>query len=94
MANHKSAIKRARQAEKRKEINKSWKTRVRNLVKSVKAALAEKSSDKAKEALTKAVPIIDKAVSKGTLHGRNAGRKISRLTRQVNALQSAASQQD
>lgn len=87
MANHRSAIKRAKQAEKRREINKGIKTRVKHVVKTVRAAVAERSSDKAKEALANAVPVIDKAVSKGTLHPRNAARKISRLSKQVNALQ-------
>lgn len=90
MANHKSAIKRAEQAEKRRQINKSFNTRVKNVIKAVQAAIAEKSPGRAKEALAKAIPVIDKAASKGTLHHRNTARKIARLTRQVNALQSAS----
>lgn len=87
MANHKSAIKRARQSEKKRLINKGRKTRVKNLIKAVRAAVKEKSLDKAKESLAQAVPVIDKAAGKGTLHKKNAARKISRLARQVNALQ-------
>ncbi|MDD5153391.1 MAG: 30S ribosomal protein S20 [Desulfovibrionales bacterium] len=90
MANHKSAIKRAKQSEKKQEINKAIKTRVKNVIKAVHAAMAEKSPDKAKESLVKAIPVIDKAASKGTLHHRNAARKISRLTKHVNALQSGS----
>ncbi|MEW6328275.1 MAG: 30S ribosomal protein S20 [Thermodesulfobacteriota bacterium] len=90
MANHKSAIKRAKQAEKKREINKAIKTRVKNVIKAVRTAMAEKSPDKAREALAKAIPVIDKAASKGTLHHRNASRKISRLARHVNALQSGS----
>jgi small subunit ribosomal protein S20 len=90
LANHKSAIKRAKQAEKKREINKAVKTRVKNVIKAVQTAMAEKSPDKAKESLAKAIPVIDKAASKGTLHHRNAARKISRLTRHVNVLQSSS----
>lgn len=60
---------------------------MKNLIKAVRAAVKEKSLDKAKESLAQAVPVIDKAGGKGTLHRKNAARKISRLARQVNALQ-------
>ncbi|MBW2266404.1 MAG: 30S ribosomal protein S20, partial [Deltaproteobacteria bacterium] len=36
--------------------------------------------------LTAAIPIIQKAAQKGALHRKSASRKISRLTRQVNAI--------
>lgn len=90
MANHKSAIKRVKESEKRRQINKSVKTGIKNLIKAVRGAINEKSSDKAKEALAKAIPAIDRSASKGTLHRRNAARKISRLAKQVNTLQSTS----
>lgn len=89
MARHASAMKRARQSEKRRLRNKAWKTRVKNLVREVRQAVAQKDPDAAMKALEKAVPVIAKVAAKGTLHWRTAARKISRLTRQVNALKSA-----
>jgi small subunit ribosomal protein S20 len=66
--------------------NRGNKTRVKKLVKEVRIALEGKSPEEAQEALSKAVPVIDKAASKGVLHRRTAARKISRLSKQVHAL--------
>ncbi len=89
MARHASAMKRARQSEKRRLRNKARKTRVKNLVREVRQAVAQKNPEAAVNALQKAVPVIAKVAAKGTLHWRTAARKISRLTRQVNALKGA-----
>ncbi|MBW2317600.1 MAG: 30S ribosomal protein S20 [Desulfobacterales bacterium S7086C20] len=86
MATHKSAIKRARQNTVRNLRNKSNRTRVKSVIKKVRASISEKSSDKAKIELTAAIPIIQKAAQKGAIHRKSASRKISRLTRQVNAI--------
>jgi len=86
LATHKSAIKRAKQNTKRNLRNKSIRTRVRGAIKAVRTSIEGKSPDKAKADLAVAVPIIQKAAQKGSLHPNNAARKISRLTRQVNAL--------
>ncbi|MFH2128635.1 MAG: 30S ribosomal protein S20 [Pseudomonadota bacterium] len=86
MANHASALKRARQIEKRSMRNKAYRTRVRSVVKQVRQAIAAGDADAAQTALTQAVPIIDKAAGKGIYHRKNAARKISRLSRQVSAL--------
>lgn len=84
MANHKSALKRARQNEIRRLRNRSRKTRIKNVIKQVKAA-DRTSSESAAEALNQAKSVIDKAAKKGVIHKRTAARKISRLTRAVNA---------
>ena len=89
MARHISALKRARQNKKRHLRNQSRKTRVKGVVREVRQAMAQKDAAGAEAALTKAVPIIAQVAGKGTLHWRTAARKISRLTRQVNALKSA-----
>ena len=89
MARHLSAMKRDRQNKKRRVRNQSRKTRVKNVVREVRQALAKKDAASAETALTKAAPIIAQVAGKGTLHWRTAARKISRLTRQVNALKAA-----
>ena len=86
MANHKSALKRARQSEVRRVRNKSYKTKVKNTVKEVRDAVADGSAEKASESLKNAVSIIQKTGSKGVIHKNKAARKISRLARQVNQL--------
>jgi small subunit ribosomal protein S20 len=89
LARHLSAMKRARQNEKRRLQNQSRKTRVKNVVRQVRQAVAQKNTAEAQAALTSAIPVLARTASKGTLHWRTAARKISRLTRQVNALQGA-----
>lgn len=84
MANHKSALKRAKQSEVRKTINMGYKTRIKNVVKDVRSAISEGSGDKAKESLKKAVSVLQKTASKGAIHKKKASRKISRLALQIN----------
>jgi small subunit ribosomal protein S20 len=86
LANHKSAIKRARQNEKRRLRNKSVKTRVKNIVKNVRLAVNEKSKEEALKELNTAQSTIDRAAKKGVIHKRTASRKISRLSKQVNTV--------
>ena len=86
MANHKSALKRARQNDVRRIRNKGYKTTVKKAVKAVRTEVAENSPQKARENLVKAVSVIQKSASKGIIHKNQAARRISRLTRQVNQL--------
>lgn len=90
MANHKSALKRARQNENRRLRNKTNKTRVKNLVKKTRTA-CEKSPEEAVETLKSAMSVIDRAASKGALHRRTAARKIARLSKRVHKAQSGIS---
>jgi small subunit ribosomal protein S20 len=89
MANHKSAEKRHRQSLKANARNKAMKTRVRNAVKAVRAAVSEGNVDQASVALSQATSILDTAAQKKVIHWRNAGRKVSRLSQAVNQLRSA-----
>jgi small subunit ribosomal protein S20 len=79
-------MKRARQNKKRRVRNQARKTRVKNVVRDVRQAVAQKNLEGAEAALQKAIPVIAQVAGKGTLHWRTAARKISRLTKQVNTL--------
>ncbi|MBI1911808.1 MAG: 30S ribosomal protein S20 [Deltaproteobacteria bacterium] len=85
MANHKSAIKRHKQSEKRRLRNASTKSTLRSAIKKVTEATAAGKADEATATLKEAVTLLDRAVSKGVLHRNNASRKISRLTVKVSA---------
>ena len=80
MANHKSALKRARQNEIRRLRNKSMKTRTKNITKSVQQAVNKQSIETARSELDSAKSVIDKAAKKGVIHKNTAARKISRLS--------------
>lgn len=88
MANHKSALKRAKQNEVKRLRNKSFKTRIKKTVKEVRTAISANSQEQAQQNLVKAVSIIQKTTSKGIIHKNQAARKISRLARQVNNISS------
>jgi len=90
VANHKSAEKRNRQAQVRRMRNRINRSKMKTVVKSLNSAIESGSVEEAKSALTVAVPVIAKTASKGTIHKKNASRKISRLTRRVNAMEASA----
>ncbi|AQW81247.1 30S ribosomal protein S20 [Campylobacter pinnipediorum] len=89
MANHKSAEKRARQTIKRTERNRFYRTRLKNITKSVLVAVEEKNLDKATEALKVANKSFHSFVSKGFLKKQTAARRVSRLAKLVNTLKVA-----
>ena len=91
MANHKSALKRARQSEAQRVVNQIHKSRAKTAVKNLRVLLAEKKLDQASKTLTETVSILQKTASKKVIHRKQASRKISRLARAVN--KAAASQQ-
>ena len=85
MANHKSALKRARQNELSRLRNKAVKTRVKSIVKDVRFSVEEPSNEDVRAKLIAAQTLIDKASKKGVLHKKTAARKISRLSKLVNS---------
>ena len=88
MATHKSALKRNKQSKEKRLRNRNVKSNLKNTIKAVGATIETKDPQKAQEVLSQVTPVIDKAASKGVIHKKNAARKISRLTRKVNALKS------
>lgn len=83
---HKSTIRRARQSIKRHNRNRATLGTLKNLVKKVQAAVAEKKFEDATTLLRKATSALGKAVTKGVLKPNTASRKIGRLTLHVNSL--------
>lgn len=86
MANHKSALKRAKQNLDRRIRNRSTKTRVKKVVKEVRLAASETAKEAAAAKMIAAQSAIDKAAKKGVIHKKTAARKISRLNRLVNSI--------
>ena len=86
MPNLKSAIKRARQNEKRRMRNMQAKSTLNTTIRRVQKAIETGDREQAAEELIKASSAIDKAVSKGFIHKNTSARKKSRLARKVNLL--------
>jgi small subunit ribosomal protein S20 len=85
LANHKSALKRARQNELSRLRNKTVKTRVKSIVKDVRSSVEGSSNGDVTAKLMAAQTLIDKASKKGVIHKKTAARKISRLSKLVNS---------
>ncbi len=83
MPQHKSAIKRVRQNEKRRHHNKDHKSRVRTLMKKIRAA---DDKDEAQELLNEAKAGLDRLASKNIIHKNKAANYKSKLEKHVNAL--------
>lgn len=83
MANHKSAIKRARQSEVRRLHNKYYSKTTRNAVRELRATTEK---EKASELLPKVVGMLDKLAKTNVIHKNKASNLKSSLTLHVNAL--------
>ena len=86
MANIKSAKKRIKVIETKTLRNKAIKSKVKTVTKKVEAAVAAGDKDLAQANLKVAVSEIEKACSKGVYHKNTVARKVSRLTKAVNAM--------
>lgn len=86
MANHKSALKRARQSIIRKKRNTHVKSTMRTHVKNFQAAIEAGNADDAAVKLRAAEAAIRKAASKGVIPMRRASRSVSRLSKALGAL--------
>ncbi|PLX38044.1 MAG: 30S ribosomal protein S20 [Hyphomicrobiales bacterium] len=86
MANTSSAKKMTRKIERRTQINKTRRSRMRGFVRKVEEALAAGDKEAANAALRAAEPEIMRAANKGVLHKNTASRKISRLAGRVGRL--------
>ncbi len=86
MANSPQAKKRARQAEKSRQLNSSHKSKMRTSVKKVVYAIEAGNKELAELAYKEAVPVVDAMARKGLIHKNKAARYKSRLNTQVRAL--------
>ena len=86
MANIKSAQKRARQSEVRREHNASLRSRMRTAVKRVRKAIADGDKSAAQTAFGTAAGILDSTAGKGIVHKNMAARNKSRLAAAIKAM--------
>ena len=86
MANSPQAKKRARQIERRTEVNKTRKSRIRTFLRKVEEAIESGDKNAAVAALRAAQPELMRGVTKGIFHKNTASRKVSRLASRVKAI--------
>jgi small subunit ribosomal protein S20 len=86
MANHFSAVKRARQTEKRTARNRTNKSRLRTTLRRFREALNSGNKETAAQLYRETVSALDKSVQKGVIHNNTASRYKSRLATRLNAI--------
>ena len=83
MPQHKSAVKRIRQSEKRRIRNKDKRTRMKSAIKRVRTA---PDKEAASVELKKTLTLLDQMAGKGIIHKNKAANLKSSLTRNVNRM--------
>ena len=83
MANHKSALKRIRQTETRRLLNKYKNKTTRNAVRDLRETTDKKA---ATAMLPKVTAMLDKLTKTNIIHKNKASNLKSKLTKHVNAL--------
>jgi len=90
MANHVSALKRARQTVTRTDVNRANRSRVRTSLRALREAIAKGDVKTAQTQYRATVSTLDKGVQKGILHHNTVSRYKSRLNARVKALATAS----
>jgi small subunit ribosomal protein S20 len=85
----KSVLKRIRQTEYRSIVNRANLTRVRGMMRDLRAAIGAGDSATAGKLLNPTLSAIDRAIQKGVLQENTANRYKSRLTLACNGLNAA-----
>ena len=83
MANTKSAKKATRKIERRTEVNRTRRSRMRTFVRGVEEAIGTGDKNAALAALRAAEPEIMRAAQKGVVAKNAASRKVSRLSHRI-----------
>jgi len=86
MASHKSAKKRIRTNERKREVNKAVTSRIKS---STKKLLTITNKEEAEKLYKETISVIDRNAAKSKIHRNTAARKKSRLTKHLNKLQPA-----
>ena len=89
MANHFSALKRARQTEKRTARNRNNRSQLRSALRRLRETIAAGNREQAEQIYRETVSLLDKAIQKGVLHQNTAARYKSRLSVRVRAVAAA-----
>ena len=89
MADHYSALKRARQTVTKTTQNRTNKSRLRTALRTLREAIAKGDKAEAQKAYSTTVSVVDKGVQKGVLHKNTASRYKARLNKRVKAVGAA-----
>ena len=83
MANHVSAIKRARQNKVRKAVNSQYLSKLRTALNKFNTSIDTKNTEEIEKSFKVVNSIMAKALKKGIFKKRNISRKLSSLSKQI-----------
>jgi small subunit ribosomal protein S20 len=86
MANHFSALKRARQTERKTAVNRANTSLMRTSLRKLKTALTGADKTAAEKSFSEIASVLDKSAKKGVIHKNTASRYKSRLAARVKAV--------
>ena len=89
MANIQSAVKRARQNEKRRVANRIYRSSSRTHIKTARRLIEAGELEQAELQVSAAISALDRAAQKGIIHKNNAARRKSRLVKMLRNAQAA-----
>ena len=89
MANTPGAKKAVRKIERRTEVNKARRSRVRTYLRKFEEALTSGDAAAHKAAIVEAQSELMRAVTKGVVHKNTGSRKVSRLAAQLKKMAAA-----
>ncbi len=84
MANHKSAVKKYKRDQKKRMINRMNRSKMKTQVKTFRKKIEAGELEEAKTLLSSLMSVIDKTITKGTIHHKTGARYKSRLTNLLN----------
>lgn len=90
MAQHKSALRQWRRSLRRTAVNRKNKSELRTTIKTLRSAIEKRETEEAKQLLPETFSVIDRSVKKGAIHKNTGSRYKSRLSRQVEMIDSPA----
>jgi small subunit ribosomal protein S20 len=90
LANTRSAIKRLRSSERKRQRNQLHRGSARTAVRKAQKLMDQGRPEEAREAVQVAIKALDKAAQKGVIHKNNAARRKSRLVQRLNQVERAA----
>jgi len=87
LANIRSALKRIRSSEKKRQRNRVFRSSARTYVKKARLLIAEQGkTEESETAVRQAISALDKAAQKGVIHKNNAARRKSHLMKMLNQI--------
>jgi small subunit ribosomal protein S20 len=90
VASHASALKAHKQSLKHREHNRQLRARLRNALRTIRAAIDGNDMAGARSALKETVSLVDRMSAKGVIHRNAASRYKSRLTARLASKTAAA----